>query len=44
VVWGRSRELDEINSQWFGEEPVFEDGQIRVFRHIGKDSEAARRE
>ena len=36
VVWGRSRELDEINSQWFGEEPVFEDGQIRVFRHIDR--------
>jgi hypothetical protein len=34
VVWGTSRELDEINSEWFGDEPVFEDGQIRVFRHI----------
>jgi hypothetical protein len=31
VVWGRDPELDRINSAWYGPEPVFEKGAIRVF-------------
>lgn len=33
VVWGRVEQLDEINGKWFGPEPVFEDGGVRVFTH-----------
>jgi len=34
VVWGRSDELDEINSEWFEDEPVFGNDNVRVFRHL----------
>jgi hypothetical protein len=33
VVWGGDRELDEVNSEWFGDDPVFENEDVRVFRH-----------
>jgi hypothetical protein len=33
VVWGGGPELDEINSEWFDDEPVFENDDVRVFRH-----------
>lgn len=33
IVWGRVEQLDEINRQWFGPDPVFEDGDVRVFMH-----------
>jgi len=34
VVWGKSDELDEINSEWFEVEPVFASDNVRVFRHL----------
>ena len=33
VVWGRSPQLDEINSEWFDDAPVFESEHVRVFMH-----------
>ena len=33
VVWGNDATLNDINTQWFDPNPVFEGGKIRVFRH-----------
>lgn len=33
IVWGRVEQLDEINRKWFGPDPVFEGGDVRVFMH-----------
>jgi hypothetical protein len=33
IVWGRAEQLDEINRKWFGPDPAFEDGDVRVFMH-----------
>jgi len=33
VVWGGTPELDEINSDWFEDDPVFENDNVRVFKH-----------
>ena len=36
VVWGFNSQIDEINVQWFGPQPIFEQGNVgnvRVFRH-----------
>jgi len=33
VVWGGGPELDEINGEWFEDEPVFESDNVRVFKH-----------
>lgn len=32
VVMGANPEIDSINSQWYGTEPVFQVGEVRVFR------------
>jgi hypothetical protein len=31
VVWGSDQRLEEIQGQWFGPEPVFQAGDLRVF-------------
>jgi hypothetical protein len=33
VVWGGTPELDDIDSEWYGDEPVFENDDVQVFRH-----------
>jgi len=33
VIWGGTPELDEINAEWFGDDPVFENDDVRVFKH-----------
>jgi hypothetical protein len=33
VVWGGDPEIDEANSEWFADEPVFENDDVRVLRH-----------
>lgn len=32
VVVGSHREVDRINAEWYGPEPVFQTGEVRVFR------------
>jgi hypothetical protein len=32
VVIGSSKKVDRINAQWYGPEPVYESGEVRVFR------------
>jgi len=32
VVVGSQREVDRINAEWYGPEPVFQTGEVRVFR------------
>jgi hypothetical protein len=36
VVWRGTAELDEVNSEWFADEPVFQNDNVRVFRHRQK--------
>lgn len=33
VVWGADPRADAINAPWFGTEPIFQRGHVRVFRH-----------
>jgi hypothetical protein len=33
VVWGADPRFDQINRQWYGPEPVFQRGDLRVFYH-----------
>ena len=33
VVWGADPRADAINAPWFGAEPIFQRGHVRVFRH-----------
>lgn len=33
VVWGTAPELESAITQWFGPEPIYADGNIRVFHH-----------
>lgn len=32
IVWGNAPWLDSINARWYESEPVFEKGQVKVFR------------
>lgn len=32
IVWGKADWLDAINSQWYENEPVFDNGYVKVFR------------
>lgn len=32
VVWGSESRLDSINRQWYGPDPIFEGGNMRVFQ------------
>ena len=34
IVVGMNKEVDRINARWYGLEPVFERGDVRVFRRI----------
>jgi hypothetical protein len=33
VVWGGGEDLDDTNAEWFEDEPVFENDDVRVFKH-----------
>ena len=39
VVWRGTEELDKVNSEWFEDKPVFQNEDIRVFRHREVNSE-----
>jgi hypothetical protein len=33
VVWRGTPELDQVNSEWFDDDPIFENDNVQVFRH-----------
>ena len=33
VVWGGGPDLDDTAAEWFEDEPVFENDDVRVFKH-----------
>ena len=33
VVWGAGPDLDDTSAEWFEDEPVFENDNVRVFKH-----------
>jgi len=39
VVWTRNAELDDIDSEWLDDDPVFENDNVRVFRHRDRKSD-----